>query len=259
VTGLEFGLVDLREVYAGQLMWPLELAPAVLAAFREWTAGLPDELAATIKLVRFPPIPDIPEPLRGRELVAVGLSFLGGEDAGRELVAPMRAAGPTYMDTVQTIPASGLAFVAGDPPNPVPGRGDGALLRDVPDEAADVYLELAGPGARTPLLFVELRALGGALTRAAPEDGPAGSLDAAFLAYGVGMVISPESNEAVTGGLAEMKKRFAPWTADRTLLNFAENQPGLRASFPAETADRLARVKATYDPDGVILGNHAVD
>jgi hypothetical protein len=259
VTGLEFGLVELREVYAGQLMWPLELAPQVLAAFRDWAAGLPDELAGTIKLLRFPPIPDIPESLRGRELVGVGISFLGGEDAGRELVAPMRAVAPTYLDSVQTIPASRLAFVAGDPPNPVPGRGDGVLLRELPPEAADAYLELAGPGARTPLLFLELRMLGGALRRAAPEDGAAGSIGAAFLAYGVGMVVSPESSQAVAEGLALVKERLAPWVADQTPLNFAESQPGLRASFPPATADRLARVKAQYDRDGIILANHDVD
>jgi hypothetical protein len=47
--------------------------------------------------------------------------------------------------------------------------------------------------------------------------------------------------------------------ADQTPLNFAESQPGLRASFPPATADRLARVKAQYDRDRIILANHDVD
>jgi hypothetical protein len=259
VTALEFELVELEKVYAGQLMWPIERAPEVVAAFREWTTDVPDELSPTIKLLRFPPIPDIPEPLRGRELVSVGLSYLGDEEAGRALAAPMRDVAPTYLDTVETIPASGLAFVAGDPPNPVPGRGDGMLLRELPPEATDVYLEVAGPGARTPLLFLELRQLGGALAQSSPEESAVGSIDAPFMAYGVGMAVSPESSEAILANLAEIKERMGPWAADRTLLNFAETQPGLRASFDPATADRLAQIKAQYDPDGVILGNHAVD
>jgi hypothetical protein len=259
VTALEFELVELREVYAGQLMWPLELAPQVVDAYREWTAEAPDELSATVKLMRFPPIPDIPEPLRGRELVAVGMSVLGDEATCRDLVAPMRDVAPTYMDTVETIPASGLAFVAGDPPNPVPGQGDGILVTELPPEASETYVELAGPGATTPLLFLELRQLGGALLRRSADHGAADANEGAFGCYGVGMPISAEVQQAITASLAEVKARMAQWASPKSQLNFAETQPGTRDSFPDATADRLARIKADYDPDGLIVGNHAVD
>jgi hypothetical protein len=259
VTALEFELVELREVYAGQLMWPLELAPQVVDAYREWTAGAPDDLAATIKLMRVPPIPDVPEPLRGRELVAVGMSVLGDEATCRDIAAPMRDVAPRYMDTVQTIPASGLSFVAGDPPDPVPGQGDGILVTELTPEAAEAYVELAGPGATTPLLFVELRQFGGALARSSLDHGAADAFDAGFGCYSVGMTLSPEMQQANTAALAEVKERMAPWTAPKTQLNFAETQPGTRDSFPDATADRLARIKADYDPDGLIVGNHAVD
>jgi hypothetical protein len=259
VTALEFELVELREVYAGQLMWPLELAPQVVDAYREWTAEAPDELSATVKLMRFPPIPDIPEPLRGRELVAVGMSVLGDEATCRDLVAPMRDVAPTYMDTVETIPASGLAFVAGDPPNPVPGQGDGILVTELPPEASETYVELAGPGTTTPLLFLELRQLGGALLRRSADHGAADANEGAFGCYGVGMPISAEVQQAITASLAEVKARMAQWASPKSQLNFAETQPGTRGSFPDATADRLARIKADYDPDGLIVGNHAVD
>ena len=259
VTALEFGLVELREVYAGQLMWPLDLAPQVVDAYREWTAAAPDDLSATVKLMRVPPIPDIPEPLRGRELVAVGMSVLGDEATCRDLVAPMRDVAPTYLDTVETIPAGGLPFVAGDPPNPVPGQGDGLLVTELPAEATDTYVELAGPGATTPLLFLELRQLGGALLQRSPDDGAAEANEGAFGCYGVGMPISPEVQQAITAALGEVKERMAPWASPKSQLNFAEAQPGTRDSFPDATADRLARIKADYDPEGLIVGNHAVD
>jgi hypothetical protein len=52
---------------------------------------------------------------------------------------------------------------------------------------------------------------------------------------------------------------MAPWASRKSQLNFAETQPGTRDSFPDATADRLARIKADYDPEGLIVGNHAVD
>jgi FAD/FMN-containing dehydrogenase len=259
VTGLEFGLVELREVYAGQLMWPLERAADVVAAFREWTASAPRELSAAIKQVRFPPLPVILEPLRGRELVAVGVAFLGDEEAGREAVAPMRHVGPRYLDTVATIPASALPLVAGDPPDPVPAQVNGLALGELPPAATDAYLELAGPEAQTPLVFLELRLLGGALAESSPDHGAADSIDAAYVLYGVGLPIPPEAIQAISDAFARIKERMAPWTSKRTLLNFAEDQPGTRDSFPPAAADRLARVKAAYDPDGIILANHAID
>jgi FAD/FMN-containing dehydrogenase len=51
----------------------------------------------------------------------------------------------------------------------------------------------------------------------------------------------------------------APWAAQRSVLNFAERQPGTRRSFPASAADRLRSVKAAYDPDGRIVGNRIID
>ena len=48
---------------------------------------------------------------------------------------------------------------------------------------------------------------------------------------------------------------MAPWTAEHSLLGFAEQQEGSTASFSAETAERLAQVKDAYDPDGLLIGN----
>ncbi|HEY2636995.1 MAG TPA: FAD-dependent oxidoreductase, partial [Solirubrobacteraceae bacterium] len=255
VTAIEFGLVPLREVYAGQLMWPMDQAPEIVDAYREWTAGAPDDLAPTIKLMRFPPIPDIPEPLRGRELVGVGVAALGDEALGRDLVAPMRDVAPRYLDTVQTIPAAGLAMIAGDPPGPVPGVGTGNLLDALPAEATQAYLELGGPGATTPLLQLELRQFGGALAQSAPEHGAADTTEG-FGLYGVGIPISPEVGQAISAFLAEIKERMAAWAAPETQVNFAEAQPEIRGSFPGPVADRLESIKTQHDPDGVIVGNH---
>jgi hypothetical protein len=50
---------------------------------------------------------------------------------------------------------------------------------------------------------------------------------------------------------------MAPWAADHYLLAFAEQREDLRSSFTPEVADRLERIKADYDPDGLILANHS--
>jgi FAD binding domain len=259
VTELEFDLVAVSNVYAGQLMWPMEQARAVVTAYRDWTADLPESVTSAVKLVRFPPLPQLPPPLRGRSLVVVALANRGDEAEGERLVAPLRAAAPPELDTLASMPATGLVDIAGDPQDPVPGLGGSVLLRDLPDGAVRAYLELAGPDVQSPLLHLELRHLGGALAESSPAHGAADRIDAAFLAYGIGMPTSPELTDVIGDALLTVRERFAPWASDRTFLNFAEQQPGTRASFSPSTAGRLNAVKAAYDPDGILVANHAVD
>jgi FAD/FMN-containing dehydrogenase len=257
VTSFDHGLVEMREAFAGSMMWPIERAREVSQAWREWTAAAPDELGATLKLVRFPPFPHIPDPLRGRALVAVTFVYAGEEADGEEVLAPMRALGEPYMEMVGTLPAPALSTLAGDPEDPVPGGGAGLLLESLDEDAIDAYVELAGPDTDVPLIFLELRRLGGALDRSDPAHGALDVAGAGYLLYGVGAVMSPEVGEAIKALFSRVEERMAPWTAKHSLLAFAEQRPDLRGCFPVAVAERLERIKAERDPDGLILANHS--
>ena len=63
----------------------------------------------------------------GQSFVMVEMAYLGDEAAGSELLAPLRALGPV-MDTFATVAPADLLALHMDPPGPVPGVGDGALL-----------------------------------------------------------------------------------------------------------------------------------
>ena len=256
VTDIEFELFELREVYAGSLMWPIELAGEIAQAWREWTKAVPEELTSNLKLSRFPPFPEVPEPLRGRALVAATFAHCGTAEEGSRIVDALRQVADPYLDTARTIAAPELADLAGDPPGPLAGRGAGVLVTELDAEAIDAYVELAGPGADVPLVHLEIRHLGGALDRAEQGSGALARAGGAYLLYGVGAVTTPESDAAIAATLDAVQERMRPWTAPQTLLGFAEQQQGLAASFPPEAADRLARVKADRDPEGLILGNH---
>lgn len=77
VTALEFGLLPLREIYAGALFFPAEQASDVLHGWHEWTSGVPDEMTSVGRLMNFPPIPEIPEPVRGKSFTVVEAIYCG--------------------------------------------------------------------------------------------------------------------------------------------------------------------------------------
>jgi FAD binding domain len=260
VTSMEIVLFELREAFAGALMWPLESAPEIVHTYREWIAATPDELTSTIRFLRFPPLPEIPDPLRGRELVAITLAFTGTEADGNALVAPLRALDSPYLDTLATIPAPALGDISGDPQDPGPAIGNGLLLDQFTRETADAYLELGGPDARTPFVSVEIRQLGGALKRATPDPGAGGPLTSEALAFATGVPVDSDVGAALDRAHDALRERLSPWIGERSsLLTFDERGRSLRGAFTAPVADRLAAVTRSYDPDEIFVANHVAD
>jgi hypothetical protein len=125
---MEFELHPLAGAYAGMIAWPAARGADVIAAYLEWVKGLPEEMSAWVRFLTLPPIPEVPEHLRGVPLVDVTAAYAGPESEGAELLRPLLELGEPMMNTFATIPAAGLAALNGDPEQPVPGLGDGDLL-----------------------------------------------------------------------------------------------------------------------------------
>ncbi len=243
------------DAYAGHLAWPLAQAGEVVEAFRSWTARLPDELTSAIRLLRYPPAPELPPELRGQAFAQITLVFAGEATAGADLVAPLRAVGAPVADTLAMVAARDLPPLSGDPTGPLAGIGDSALVRELD---VDAYLVVGGPDADSALTSVEMRHLGGALARSAPGHGVCDAIDAGFLFSAVGTPTSPASAQALNDELDRAKDVLSPSASGRTLLTFAERQTGVAASFSAEANARLRDLGRRLDPNGIVQGNHAL-
>jgi FAD/FMN-containing dehydrogenase len=257
VTAIELVLYPLTHVYAGMLAFPQERAAEVLRAYREWTETVPDEVTSVGRLLNVPPLPDIPEFLRGRSFVVVESIDTRGEEIGAAQIAALRELGPE-IDTMALIPVPELITLHMDPPGPVPGSGDHLLLNGVSEEAIDALVAAAGPDSGSPLLSVEIRHLGGAAGRRAERGGALDSIDAQFAMFAVGMVMSPEMGAAVEGGLAAVKATLRKWDAGREYLNFAEKRTDPSRLYGSGAYARLRKVKAQYDPSDVFRSNHQI-
>jgi len=231
----------------------------VLHAWRELTHSeeLPDELTTVGRLLRLPPIPEIPEQVRGKSFVIVEAYHVGDPAHADELLAPLRALGPVN-DTIATVPMPALSHLHMDPEHPVPGAGDGLMIAELPPRAVDAFVEVAGASAQFPLLTVELRHLGGALRRAHPAHGALSSIEASYSMFAAGMVPDPELEAPVRAQVQAVKAVLGPWAAKQMYLNFAEAQ-GDPARFWNEHAyNRLRRIKAAVDPNNLIRSNHPI-
>jgi hypothetical protein len=258
VTALEFRLFPHTQAYAGALWYPIQRASEVLHAWGELTRGqVPDELTTIGRLLNFPPIPQIPEPVRGKSFVIVEAYHTGDPAQADELLAPLRALGPVN-DTITTVPMPALSHLHMDPEQPVPGIGDGMLIDRLPGEAVDAFAGAAGPGAAFPLLSVELRHLGGELARPRPGNGALACLDAHYVLFAVSMTPVPELVAPVTAQVETVKNALAPWAARQMYLNFAETEHPAAPFWTEQAYQRLRRIKSNIDPDDIIRPNHPI-
>jgi len=257
VTALEFELYPVPDLYAGMFAWPWERTTDVLHAWREWVSALPNEMSTWARILQVPPLPDVPEPVRGRALVVVEAAYLGAEEAAGELLRPLRDLEPE-LDTFAVVPPAALGYLHMDPEDPVPFALSGQLLDELPAAAIDAVVEAAGPDSGSPLLSLELRLLGGALVQAPPNAGALASLDHAFLTLGVGMVMDPDMAPAINGQLDLVSNALDPWDSGVTYANFIDVPTDTRRFYPPQTFDRLQEVKARYDRDDLFRANHPI-
>ncbi len=255
VTGLEFELLTIPLVYAGALFFPFEQSAEVLHAWREWTAAVPEDVTSVGRLMQFPPFPEVPEPFRGRGFAIVEAVSLLDEEATDALLAPLRALGPA-MDTFALQAPAGIAELHMDPPEPVPALSQHQLLADLPAQAIDDLVGVAGPGSGSPLISVEVRHMGGALARAREGAGALATIDAPFMEFAVGPAPAPPVAEATAAHLARVDAALAPHEAPARYLNFQDAPCDHGRLFDEATLARLRALKARVDPGNAIRGNH---
>jgi FAD/FMN-containing dehydrogenase len=257
VTALEVELFPVAEVHAGQLTWPIERAPEVLRTWARWTTDLPDTVTSVARLLRYPPIPALPDHLRGRRLVSVEAAFLTGDDDAAIRLRALRELRPE-IDTFATRPTAALLDLHGDPPQPTPAVADHRLLTSLPDAAVDVLLDAAGPDADPPLLALDVRHLGGALAAGGDDHGVLDRIAAPYVLFGVGVPMGPDAGERIAEHLEEVTRAVGPWDAGRRFLNFADQPVATAQLFAPDRYARLRAVRAAHDPDGLFVANHPI-
>jgi hypothetical protein len=265
VTAMEFRLFPIAEIVAGTLFWPLERTEEVLQVWAEWTASVPDSVTSVGRVLRFPPMPELPPFLSGKSFVVVEAAIQESPERADELLAPLRALAPD-MDSVHPQPIAELLQLHMDPPAPVPGFGDGMLLSELTPAAVRAFVAAVGPGSECTLLSAEIRHLGAgvvpdaayesAAVRRTPEPGVVAGLDGEYIVFGVGIPM-PGSGEALTVSLGRLLSRVEPWRAELDYFNLAEQERRAERFF-GDRVHRLRALKNLIDPTGVIRSNHPV-
>jgi FAD/FMN-containing dehydrogenase len=253
VTSFELRLHELGpEVFALNVAYPIDDAARVLAGWRDAVADAPDELTTEAFLWTLPVIPDLPEQLRGRPYIGVGGMYAGDPEEGERLTRPLRELATPLLDLSETaayvdVQSSLDAFF----PAGLRYYWKALYLDGFSDAAVDTTVSWTrrSPSDRT---LVVIRHCGGAIARVGAEETAFGERGSEWMLSIDATWDDPaddEPNIAWTRAFWDDAHRFS---SGQTYFNFPglleEGDAAVRTSYGANH-DRLARVKARYDPE----------
>ncbi|WP_165962737.1 FAD-binding oxidoreductase [Occultella glacieicola] len=252
VTEITIEVAEVPALYAGNLMFDEEYREQVLRGWVDWLPTASGEVNTSVALITMPPLPFIPEHLRGKRVLSLRFAYAGPAADGERLAAPLRALAPALTDELGELPLAQVARIHADPEEPGSSWSGGTLLRRLDQDFVDVLLSTAAaPGS--PIMVVELRHLGAATAVDVPE-GSATAGRGAIAAVSVVAAGPPPALGAAATAFEEFKGALTPWLAEHETVSFGNvgSAESYRALWPADVYERLAGVRASVDPDGVL-------
>jgi FAD/FMN-containing dehydrogenase len=261
VTSFLFRLHEVDTVIGGPTFWPVELGAEVLSVYREFLPNAPRELNGFFAFHTVPPAPPFPGEIHLRKVCGIVWCYLGAEEDAAKAMAPLLDALPEpLLHGVHAMPHPGLqsAFDGLYPPGDQwYWRAD--FVKEVPDVAAELHAKF---GAEMPTMksTMHLYPVDGAAHDVSPSDTAWSYRDARWGAVYAGVDPDPANVDLIRRWSIDYFEALHPYSAGGAYVNMMmdEGQERVRASY-RDNYDRLARIKATYDPDNLLRVNQNIE
>src|SRR5689334_9012807 len=260
VTSFTFRLHDAGTVIGGPTFWAVEDAVEVLSAYREFLPSAPRELNGFFAFTVVPPAPPFPEALHGRNVCGVVWCYLGSEEDAAKAMAPLMSStpepllhGPHPLPHAMLQGAFDGLYPAGDQWY---WRAD--FVNEIPDEAVKLHARF---GSELPTMqsTMHMYPIDGAAHDAGSADTPWSYRDATWASVFVGVDPDPTNAERIRKWTVDYHEALHPYSAGGAYVNMMmdEGQERVRASYRGNY-ERLARIKAEYDPDNLFRVNQNI-
>ena len=248
--------------FAG-VFYPVEDMASVLRGFRDYVETAPDEVTPVALSITMPAAPHLPEPIHDRACLVVGAVYTGDPNEGMQVLHPLRELGTPLADISQPMPYR-IVQSAFDPLFPrqhFRSYWKSTFLSELPDEVIDIAAARS-QDRPAPIASVIVWPMGGAVSRVGEDESSFGERSAQYM-------VSMECNSDDAGEMdskiawvRESWSQIAEFGTGSTYLNFTGivdegSQTGVSDAFGAKL-ERLAKIKAKYDPDNFFRRNNNI-
>jgi FAD/FMN-containing dehydrogenase len=249
------------EVVAGLMLHPMDQAREVLALFRDVTASASDRLCCVLIMRKAPPLPVIPEAMHGKPVAGIAVCYSGPLEEGEEAVAPIKKFGQPIVDTIGRKPfVAHQQFLDAGQPFGRRYYWKSDYFDALPAAADDTVIANAG-AIRSPHSAILVMHLGGAAARVLWGETAVGNRKAEFVFNIQGAWEDPAEDSTHVAWARDFWSAMRPFSSGGTYVNFLTEdaeEERVRAAYGPDLYDRLARIKARFDPDNLFRSNQNI-
>jgi FAD/FMN-containing dehydrogenase len=252
VTSFRYRVHPIDQVLAGMVLYPRDAAAEVTAFYRDFLAGTPDELDTTLSFLNSPD---------GMPLVAVVAVYAGAVADGERVLQPLRQFGPPVADLIRPMAYTDAQrmFDEGLP------HGDryfwkSNFLADIEPGLAEV-LKTGADAAPSPQCMVLAFEIKGEFQRVSKSAMAFDHRDANFEMSIIAHWTDPGQDAACIQWARDVWTAAQPWVMPAVYTNHMtadESADRVRAAYGPEKYQKLAALKAKYDPDNFFRLNHNI-
>ena len=254
VTHFKYRLYAVDMIYGGMLVLPARAD--VIAAFAALAEAAPEELSTIVMVMPAPPLPFVPPELIGQVVVLATMAYTGDLEEGERVIAPFRKLAEPIMDMLGPMPYPQIYMAEMDGPRMMTAFRS-KFIDQIDEPTAQLFLDQV-KASTAPMPVVQFRILGGAMARV-PAEATAfahrsARAVAAFMALYMDPAEAPVHEAWAANALAAHQQDAGVY------VNFVGNEDVARVkdAYPSATQERLAEIKAKYDPTNFFRRNHNI-
>jgi FAD/FMN-containing dehydrogenase len=265
VTTFTFKLYDVGpEVAFAATFYPIEEAAEVMRRWRSYVESAADEVTSTCVTITFPANPELPEAIHDRPVIIVGAVHSGADvEAGLAEMQPLRELGTVLFDMSGPTPFVGVqqGFDALFPRDTLRAYWKSQYVDELSDAAIDTIAARA-QDRPAPLTLVNTFHMGGAIARVGEEDTAFATRSAPYMISIDGMWTEAADDDANVEWVRSAWRDVSEYGTGEVYLNFTgladEDMTAGVDSAHGRNLERLAEIKAKYDPDNFFRVNNNV-
>tara|TARA_R100000935_G_scaffold57860_1_gene92935 strand:- start:124 stop:1494 length:1371 start_codon:yes stop_codon:yes gene_type:complete len=259
VVSFKFQLIEVKDVYAGPMFWPIEKAKEAMKFYDELTKNASNDVYGFFAFLIVPPAEPFPEHLWNKNVCGVVWNYTGDREKAEEVFKPIREFGPPILDFVGVIPMKDLngMFDALYPPG-YQWYWRAHYIKELTSESIEVNMEY---GSKVPTMHstTHLYPIDGAVHNTGNNETAWANRNARWVQVIVGVDPDSDNADKVTNWCKTYYDALTPYAMGGSYVNMMmdEGQERVKAAYK-ENYERLTKVKGKYDPKNIFHINQNI-
>jgi FAD/FMN-containing dehydrogenase len=254
-TRFRYRLHEVDQIVGGMLVLPA--TPEVIASFVEEAEAAPEELSTIANVMPAPPMPFLPEEVHGQLIIMALLCYAGRADAGERALAPFRALAEPIADMLK--PMRYPEVYPPDEGDYHPTAVARTMFVDTIDRGAAQTIVEYLRASDASMRVAQIRVLGGAMARVSVEATAFAHRDSRIMVNVAAFYEGPEDRAVREAWVTDYAGVLRQGEGG-AYVGFLgeEGEARTREAYPGSTWERLAEIKARYDPTNLFRLNQNI-